>query len=134
MKVTRYLSATAVVAVFIALWGWLFHDVILHAMYGAMDYAWMRPISEVHTMYAWVILGLLLFSLFFVFLFTQFSKDGGIKPGMRYGFWIGALFSATMLTWYVMVPITLTLTIWWIVGGLIELTIAGVIAGAIYRK
>lgn len=134
MNVTRYLTASLVVAVFIIFWGWFYHLVILHAVFGALDYTWMRPIAQVQSMSTWVFLALILFSLFFVFFFTRYRKEGGAKHGLTYGFWIGALFSATMFTWYVMVPISLAMAISWIIGGLIELTIAGFLTGLIYRK
>lgn len=42
------------------------------------------------------------------------------------------MFSATMLAWYAFVPLTLGLVFWWMAGGLVELTIAGWLAGLIY--
>lgn len=132
MNNARYLIATVVVAVFLVFWGWFFHDVVIHAFYNAVHYSWGRSYAEIQSMYVWIVLAMLIFSFFFVFFFTRYSKHGGAKQGLTYGFWIGLMFSATMLAWYAFVPLTLGLVFWWMAGGLVELTIAGWLAGLIY--
>ena len=133
MNIKRYLLASIAVAVFIGVWGWLFHGIFLAHIYGTIAYTWGRPVAEAQTMVGWLVVGYILFGLSFAYFFTWKNKSGGAKQGLTYGFWVGMMFAATMCFWYVSVPISFSLAVWWFVGGLVELTIAGLLVGLIYQ-
>lgn len=133
MSGKRLILSFIAVFIFIFLWSWLWHSVFLGSAYQATASVW-RPYAQMNQLSGYMLLGYALFSLVFCLLFIKIHAKGGVKLGLHYGFWIGLLFASTMITWYVVLPIPVSIMIWWMVGSLIELPIAGSILGAIYRK
>ena len=61
------------------------------------------------------------------------NNNGSNDKALRYGILIGLLFVGNNLIMYAVQPLPAKLVIIWIVGGIIEAAIAGLILAAIYR-
>ena len=131
---TKWFALT-VLAVFLAFFilDFIMHVGILKGAYEATKEVW-RPEAEMNSM-VWIFwIGTLVFSFFFVLIFTKGYEGKGMGEGLRYGFYVGLMFSVPMaLGTYGSFPITGGIAFAWFVGGLVECLVAGILASAIYR-
>lgn len=133
MNVQRYILASIIVFAFMLVIDWLFHGVILSG--------WYNEILQLHRTGAyggiylfWLIIGFLLLSFGFCFIFTKGYQNKGIGEGLRYGFYVGIAFSiSTILIAFAVMPFPTKWIIAWIIGNLIILILAGMILAAIYK-
>ncbi|MBP7734572.1 MAG: hypothetical protein KA369_01235 [Spirochaetes bacterium] len=132
MNIKRYIIASVVVFVVLQAIDWLVHGVLLASWYQEIKGLWRPDMMN----YMWLMmLGSLFFSFMFVFIFTKSYESRGVAEGARYGLLIGLLMNVTgMLGAYAMYPIPFGLAAIWLVYGIIELVIAGMITAVIYRK
>lgn len=74
---------------------------------------------------------------FFVFAYAYakgYEGSAGAMEGLRYGVLVGLLLSCFAVAWnYVVLPLSGTLAIAWIVDTLVEMAVYGVVVGLIYR-
>ena len=76
-----------------------------------------------------------IFSFFFVYIFTFGYKGRGISEGIRYGLFIGGLMIIPgMLNQYVVYNVPFSLAIQWIIYGLIQTSIIGIVVSLIYKS
>lgn len=132
MNVQRFIFASAVVFVFIAIYEWVFHGILLHDMYTQTASLW-RTEAEMQSKFHWLLLGQLFLAIMFCFIFTKGYENKGLAEGLRYGILIGLLFIGNNLIMYAVQPFPTKLVISWIVGGIVEGAIAGLILAAVYR-
>jgi hypothetical protein len=132
MNVKRYFLASAVVFVFIFIFEWIFHGVILGNMYAQTSYLW-RPKEEMSLFMPWMVMGQLLFAFVFTFIFLKGYENKGIAEGIRYGILIALLYVPSMLIEYSVIPYPFELIIVWIIGGFLELPLAGAILATLYK-
>ena len=78
--------------------------------------------------------GAFFFILLFVWIYTHGLKGKGVIEGFRFGLYIGLFYMVvgSLMTWP-MLPIPGSLLWLWMIFGLIEMIILGLIAGAIYK-
>jgi len=126
----------AIIAVFVVmqLTDFLIHGVILKSTYEATKDVW-RPDME-SMMWIMQITGFV-FSFFFVSIFVFFAKGHfrkGIFSGFCYGLLIGILINGGgAFNQYVVYDIDLTLVWEWVIFGIIQTIILGIIAAMIYK-
>jgi hypothetical protein len=132
MNIPKFLFAVLIAFIFVFLFGWFFHDVLLKATYMQLPSAMLRPVDEFKARFGWLVAGQILLVLAFACVFAKggFSGVGaGVKLGIKFGvFQIG-----TYLIAYAVHPYTLALIGYWSIGVLVEMAIAGAIVGAIYK-
>jgi hypothetical protein len=136
MNTKRWLLASVAVAVVIGLLEFLIHGVLLADTYRQTASLW-RSETEMQQM-MWVFwVGMLVFALFFVLIYTKgYEKSKpGLGQGFRYGLYVGAMLSVmNSFGWYVMLPIPLALATSWFLSILVEFIVAGMAAGLVYRE
>ena len=108
------------------------HGLILASTYAATPQLW-RPMPEMK-------MGLMYFTVLvtaavFVYIYARFITDKGIKNAVLYGliFGIGSGISMGYGTYSVM-PIPYAMAFVWFAGGVVEFTVAGLVAGLIVKK
>ena len=89
-----------------------------------------RPQTEKQPL-LWM-LGQSIFAFGFSALFARFGL-GGIRGGMEFGIGIGVLMAVNVLYNYVALPLTLGVLCFQATGALIEYSVAGLIAGSLYK-
>lgn len=126
-----FLSFLAVFA-FIFVFEWVFHGVVLKNLYAQTASVW-RPEPEMMRRFHWLVLGQAIMAFVFVFLFAKgFARDG-VRGGIQFGIVLALFGVGFNFVTYTVQPLPLRLIGLWDIGGLIELALAGAIAGAIYR-
>ena len=127
----RFCLGFIVIAIYVVIYEWAFHGGVLGGAYQATANIW-RPQESMMVYMPWMWAGQLLFAFMFCLIFTCLKCQAGVKTGALYGLVIGLLMSSGSLIFYAVLPVPLSLLIWWVVGGLLETVIAGIIFAAIY--
>jgi len=128
----KYLLSVLAVFVLWSVTGFIIHGVILAKAYQATAQLW-RPYAEMK-------LGLTYLSTFiatatFVGIYMLLVSPKSIKNGIFYGLLIGLLSGIRMaLGTYSSMPITVTIAAVWFGGTVIEMALAGLCIGAIFKS
>jgi len=131
MNVKRMLLAALAVFVTIQVLDFLIHSLLLASMYEETTEIW-RP-DMMQLMWIMYITSAFL-SFLFVYIFTKGHQGKGVIEGAKYGFLIGLLIAVIgILNQYVIYPIPLNMAIIWMVSGLIEFIVAGIVVALIYK-
>jgi hypothetical protein len=128
VNIKKYVAASFAVFVVFALVDFLFDFLILGPLNHSLRNIW-RP-EMMHWLEPVTYLAA---SLLFVFLLTQASATKGVSGGILYGLLVGFLVSGVhSFGQYANYPIPLVLAVLWFVEGLIQYTIAGMVASLVY--
>jgi ABC-type multidrug transport system permease subunit len=94
----------------------------------------MRPDAEINKLF-WVrIVTTLVFAFFFTYIFAKGYERKGLMEGARYGFIITLFyFFVTGFEQFVIYPLPYYVIWYWIIAGLIQAVIMGVVAALIYK-
>lgn len=133
MNVKRYLQASAVLFVFITLYEWFVHGFILKCTYRHTADVW-RPMDEMMANMPLTILVQLILAFWVGFIFTRFFPRGGRDNGVHFGFYIGVLVGILAGAWYFWLPVPVVLGLAWLVSGIVEGVLGGLILGSLYRN
>jgi len=131
----KIILAAVIIFVALALTEFIIHSGILSGAYKAAEpLGKFRPAGEIMC-YIWVkiIIGIV-FSFFFVFIFAKGYEGKGLMEGIRYGIYITCFFTFVMAyTQFVIYGIPYSFVWYWIISGLIQNVIFGIIAALIYK-
>ena len=131
MNWKKFFTAFIATFVWIFVFGWVYHGMLLHNTYAAM-LGLMRAQTDVQ--FPLIILGQVVMAFFFTLIFVRgFGSGGGVAGGFRYGFLLALFLCGLDIIDYAVDPLTTTVLFAWWIGGIIELAIAGVIVGALYK-
>ena len=109
---------------------WLVNGVLLQSAYKETASLW-RPEGEMKMWIPFVTNAV--FAYFFSFIFSKGYEGKGIAEGIRYGLYIGLMFSIPMAYGsYAFMPIPYSLALQWFIYGTIEMIIAGVVVAWVY--
>lgn len=131
----RYLIPTLAATVVFGALEFVLHGTILHDLYQQTAAVW-RSADEMKSMMPLMWLGYLIFAGVFVWIYDKGYEAGKdrLGQGLRYGFWVGILIAApSSLVWYVVLPVPAVLAWAWFVGGLVEVTVTGVVVSLLHR-
>jgi hypothetical protein len=74
-------------------------------------------------------------SFFFVLIYSKWQKGKGIIEGIQYGVYTGFLMSVPMAySTYAMIPLPYPVAVQWLIYGLIQYIIMGILVSLIYGK
>ena len=132
MNIKRLLYSCVAVFGFVFIYEWVFHGVILKETYEQTASLW-RPQSDMGSYFVWLTLGQFLFCILFCIIFTKGYENRGLVEGAPYGALMGLIFCAPNLIFYAVQPLPGSLVVAWCVGGMIEITLAGVLLATVYR-
>lgn len=131
MNWKKFFTAFIATFVWIFVFGWVYHGMLLHNTYAAMP-TLMRAQTDVQ--FPVLVLGQVVMAFFFTLIFVRgFGSGGGVAGGFRYGILLALFLCGLDLIDYAVEPLTTTVLFAWWIGGIIELAIAGVIVGALYK-
>ena len=132
MKTKRLIPAILVTFIFIFAYEWGFHGVFLKSLYETTPQLW-RPMAIMPQYMPYLFAGQFFMAVFLGLIFSKGYENRGIGEGIRFGLLIGLLLSSGHLMWYAVSPVPALLVVYWIVGGTLEMMIAGMILAAICR-
>ncbi len=129
-----WLAALLVYLAFMAT-NFLIHSLILGDYYMKPDVqSAMRPEEEMNR-FSWVrFVTMAVFAFFFSFIFAKGYERKGVMEGVRYGIYIALFtFFVTSFEQFIIYPIPYAVVWYWIIAGLIQSVLMGVIAALVYR-
>jgi hypothetical protein len=93
-----------------------------------------RPEAQMHKFF-WVrIVTTLVFSFFFTYIFAKGYERKGLMEGIRYGLIITLFtFFVTSFEQFIIYPIPYFLVWYWIIAGLVQCVLMGIIAALVYK-
>lgn len=132
MNTKRLFLSFLAVFVFIFLFEWVFHGVLLKNLYVQTAILW-RTESDMMLHFKWLVLGQAIVAFVLVFIFAKAFARDGVRGGIQLGIMLAVFSLGLNFIVYAVQPIPLRLIGFWSIGELIEFALAGAIAGAIYR-
>ena len=136
MSVKRWGLATLAGFVVVSATEFVIHHQWLGPFYMAHA-EWWRPEAEMKGLMPFMCLAQLSLAALLALVYTKGyeSKKGGVGQGVRFGLLLGLLLTvpANLLN-YVIYPYPTSLLMSWVIGGLVEATLAGAAIGAVYRE
>jgi hypothetical protein len=113
----------------------LIHSVILGSYYMRADVVRaLRPEAEMQA-YFWVrFVTMAVFAFFFTFIFAKGYERKGLMEGIRFGVYM-ALFTFFVASFeqFIVYPIPYQLVWYWILAGLVQSVLMGVVAALVYK-
>jgi len=128
----RFVIAFIAAFIFIFFWGWLYNGVLLKDVF-AQAQSLFRPREEIMGLFHWIAIGQAGLALSFVMIYASGFAGGGIAAGIRLGIMLEILAVSARCMIYVTQPFPAKLLVLVSIGGFIEMIVAGVIVGAIYK-
>ena len=132
---SKYLITTVVVFVVYELLDFIIHSLLLSGKYEALEGTGLFREDMDSKMWIMFVTAAI-FSIFFVYLYHYFVNGykSGWKAGLYYGLIIGFLMIIiNMFNQYAVYPVPEDLTWLWVIYGIIEIAIIGLIAGFLYK-
>jgi hypothetical protein len=112
----------------------IIHSVILGPVYqsDAIKNIWRTDMMSK----MWIFYVVYLFvSFFFVLIYSRWQKGKGIIEGIQFGVYTGFLMSVPMAySSYAMIPLPYSVAVQWLIYGLIQYIIMGILLSLIYGK
>jgi hypothetical protein len=131
MNVKRYLLSVLAVFIVYEVLSYVINSLLLSDCYKELAPVWRK--NMMHFMWLMYLVDLL-FSLFFVLIYTRWSKSFTIGSGILFGLLVGLMMNTTnMINQWIVYPITNHLMVLWVFFGLIQFLICGMVMGKIYQ-
>src|SRR5262249_26586232 len=133
MNWKRFLIAFIAVWIFIFIYGFVFHGMIMHSTYQQIP-GLLRPDAEFKANFLLLVRGQGVIAFFFTLIFVRGSRSRGCTAGgFRYVLLLGFLLCGADLIRYAVEPLTTTILIAWCIGVIVLFGIAGLIVGTLYK-
>lgn len=129
----KSIIATVVVVIFVQIYEFIVHVGALSGVYDSLASVW-RPEESMESYMPWMMLGQVLFAIMFVVVYCCSRCKDGVKQGALFGLYVGLLMSSASFVFYAVLPITINLMFAWIVTGIIETVLMGIILAVLMKK
>lgn len=135
MNWKRLLWAALAAFVLLQLSDFIIHGIMLEGFYQDLSAQGVFRSEAEMRGYFWVeILMTALFSFLFTFIFVKGYEGKGILEGVRYGIVIGFFWNyVNAYGAFVILPISYSLVWYWIIGGFVQVILAGILVSLIYK-
>lgn len=132
MNAKKILLATVVVFIAWAVMDFVLHGIILQSQYASSP-ALFRPQNEMKM--ALMYFTVLVSALVFVYIYGRFFASKCLRTGFTYGLCLGLGYGIGMgYGSYSAMPIPYFLALGWFLGTAVEMTVAGLIVGAMLKE
>ena len=132
MNWKKFFIAFIAAFIFLFLFGFLWYGTLMQGAHHEVP-TLLRPETDFKSHFAWLVLGHLVMAFFFTILCARFVPAGGARTGATLGLLVGLVYAGPHLISFAVQPLTLKILCGWLVGAVIQFTIAGAIVGAIYK-
>ena len=135
MNVKKWLVASIVAFVALVVMAWLVHGAILGDAYKAKPELWASESTMKSNMWS-LYLGYLVLAGMLALIYAKGCEGKpGLGEGFRYGLYIGFLTAVPrFFIGYAVFPYPANIAVTWLVAGIVESVILGLIVGALYKK
>ena len=111
----------------------ILHGILLKNLYLQTAAAW-RTEAEMQGHMVWMVLGQALTAFMGAWIFAKGYEGKGLGEGVRFGLLMGGFSSGHCLIQYSVSPVPCSLLGAWVIGTVVQMTLVGVVAAAVYRK
>lgn len=133
MNITRLVIAIVVGFIVVFATDFLIHAVWLQSDYTATKELW-RPEAEMNARFPWMLVGQLLATITFVFIWALgFAARGTFALACVYGLLAGLMVQATTIITYVVSPFPPDLALKWFGSGLVQTVLLGIVTFLVYK-
>ncbi len=132
MNTKRFVIAGVAVFVFLYLYNWLVHGILLAPKYQETASLWREEADFIAHMW-WLVFAYIIVAIAFCLLFVGGYEDRGIGEGVRFGVYAGLLLGAVNFITYAVQPIPLDLALSGFVADLVMGVGAGIVAALTYK-
>jgi len=119
--------------VFLFVFGFLWYGTLMHDAHREVP-TLLRPEPEFKNHFLWLVFGHIAMAFFLAWLCAEFVPAGGAGAGAKLGILIALVYAGADFVTFAVQPLTTKILFGWILGDLIQFTIAGAIVGAIYKR
>jgi len=131
MNWKRFFVASAVVYVVVQAMEFVINELFMKGANELLKSLW-RP-NMMSRMWVMYVVGVLI-ALLFTYIFIKGREGKGIAEGVRYGIIIWLFFNVPMnVSMWVMLPIPYIIILRWMLFGLLEMLVAGILVAVIYK-
>jgi uncharacterized PurR-regulated membrane protein YhhQ (DUF165 family) len=131
MNWKRFFVASLVTYVVVQAMDFVINEVFMKSANESLKSLWRPDMAS--KMWLMYVVGVL-WALLFTYIFIKGREGKGITEGVRYGIIIWLFFNVPMnLGMWVMLPIPFAMIIRWLLFGLLEMLIAGILVAVIYK-
>jgi uncharacterized PurR-regulated membrane protein YhhQ (DUF165 family) len=131
MNWKRFLVASAVTYVVVQAMELVINNVLMKSANESLMSLW-RP-NMTSRMWVMYVVGVIV-ALLFTYIFVKGREGKGIAEGVRYGIIIWLFVSAPMsVSMWVLLPIPYIIILRWMLYGLLEMLVAGILVAVIYK-
>jgi len=114
---------------FLFLFGFLWYGMLMHGAHQEVP-----TLLRTKPDFPWLILGHIVMAFFLTLLCAKFVPAGGAGGCAKLGILVALIYTGADLIMFAVQPLTTKILCGWIVGDLVQFTIAGAIIGAIYKS
>jgi hypothetical protein len=118
---------------FIFVFGFLWYGKLMHGVHQEVPALW-RPEAEFGNHFSWLVFGHIVMAFFLTLLCAKFIPAGGAGACAKLGILVALIYAGADLITFAVQPLTTKILCGWIVGDLVQFTIAGAVIGAIYKS
>jgi len=134
MNTKRVFAAGVVVFVYTFLYEFVMHTFVLRGMYAGHEHILRQQDQSSFVYVLLMLLGFLLVSFGFAYIFAKGYENKGLCEGIRFGLLIAVVFAVSnALVEFSVFPIPDSWLISWIIGYLVQWIVAGLIVAAVYK-
>ena len=128
----KFFFAFIAAFIFLFVFGFLWYATLMHGAHREVS-TLLRPEADLKSHFGWLVLGHLVMAFFFTLLCARYVPSGRASAGAILGILVGLVYAGPHLISFAVQTLTLKILCGWIVGAVIQFTIAGAIVGAIYK-
>src|SRR6476660_6642809 len=132
MNWKRFFFAFIAAFVFLFVFGFLWYGTLMHGAHKEVP-TLLRPEAAFQSYFGWLALGQFVMAFFFTLLCARYVPNGRAAAGALLGMLVGLVSAGPHLISFAVQPLTFKILCGWIVGAIIQFTIAGAIVGSIYK-
>jgi|SRR6266550_3497674 hypothetical protein len=132
MNWKNFFLAFVAAFVFLFVFGFLWYAQLMHGAHREVP-TLLRPEADLGHYFPWIIFGHIVMAFFLTMLCTRFVPAGGAGRCAMLGILLALVYAGPHLITFAVQPLSLKILCGWIIGALIQFTIAGAIIGAIYK-
>jgi hypothetical protein len=118
---------------FIFVFGFLWYGKLMHGVHQEVPALW-RPEADFGSHFSWLVFGHIVMAFFLTLLCAKFVPAGGAGACAKLGLLVALIYAGADLITFAVQPLTTKILCGWIVGDLVQFTIAGAVIGAIYKS
>jgi hypothetical protein len=118
--------------IFIFVFDWVFHGMLLKDVYEQTSHLWRAP-EHIQMHMPFAILGQFVFAITAAILFTFGYQNTGRGEGVKFGFYLGSFMAGMHLVCYAYMPIPVGLIFAWMAGDYLKCVVLGVLYAGLHQ-